>query len=129
MKSLRELYQGRDPIKATRERDSLLDYVIWAAIIFILSLLLGGCAINEWQRGPLEPAKHVQTFYVADPSVQCGKPEGSNWGCEVRQGDTAMLYIKTGLTQQQTACVESHERMHAEGWVHDSRSNALLCGI
>ena len=94
-----------------------------------LAFLLSACAASGgeyWQQSMTRSlVQSVERRAAEDMPSACGKRHG----CAVRMGWRTWIYIIEGLPPAFDACVETHERKHADGWRHPpERTKYLDCG-
>jgi hypothetical protein len=90
----------------------------------LCAFVLQGCG-GYWYAAP-EMAGPVEQVIVTDNVLRdCGQSNSA--GCWLPT--TGTIFIKAGVSVDERACVERHERKHAAGFNHDDRTNFRLnCG-
>lgn len=106
-----------------------MDCVNYRCLIVGITMLVTGCAStsNEyWQNSmPRSLVQSVERVTREDMPPSC---KGRH-GCAIRFGYKTRIFILAGLPDKFDACVESHERRHADGWRHSSEITKYLdCG-
>jgi hypothetical protein len=94
------------------------------ALIGLASLLLGGCAANNYWKPDAEwydfKPTEITLLQVEDPSAICGFAANSILGCTLMRHAISQctVLLKARLPVQASSCIVTHELRHCFGDFH-----------